>query len=273
MMKKGEVVYVLGAGASVCGRAEQWQGPDSPDLPTGSELARYLKRQFGLKGARDLAAVSSLVDRAALENYLRPIFSKTYAPTCLHKLIASMPGNQLVITTNYDSMIEAAFDELGKGYTLIAYSGTSRTWERGKSLWVRPPGAAPCRASPDEVVVNLDESSFVFKLHGSAEAGYVISEEDYFELLADMGRGMVFPAGLIRYLHKRHFLFLGYRLEDWSLRILMRVMRPPKRLHGLAQCESWQFAGSLPRWHSKLWERRGVTTYRARLEDFAAKVK
>lgn len=267
-MNQGQVAYILGAGASACARREQWKGPDSNCLPTAAELARYLAKQFNLRGTRDLATVCSLIDRKQLKDLLDRTFGRKLEPSGLHQFIASQPKNQLVITTNYDSMMEAAFDRAKKSYLLVAYSGTSRTWERGKSLWVRSPTGREYRASPDEVVLDPGQSSVVFKVHGSPEVGYVISEEDYFDLLADIGRGMVFPVSLIRYLHNRHLLVLGYRLEDWSLRILMRVFQPPKRLRGFARRESWQFLERLPKWHSKLWEQRGVRAYCMKLEDF-----
>jgi hypothetical protein len=194
-MRERSIAYVLGAGAAVCGRQQPWTDPYSPCFPLGPELADYLARHFGLNQFKgSLGNVCSLINRQELDPILKRVFDKQLTPTPLHLCIASQNGHQLVITTNYDSLMEKAFESRQKPYMLLVYQGSRRSWRRAETLLVRrtPDGPfSPCR--PDEVELDLDSSSVLFKLHGTADLRMIISEEDYFDLHTDIARNLVFP--------------------------------------------------------------------------------
>jgi hypothetical protein len=55
----------------------------------------------------------------------------------------------------------------------------------------------------------------------------VITEEDYVEFLSRMttNTSSAVPAQFYQYSRSRSFLFLGYSLRDWNLRVVMRNLR------------------------------------------------
>ena len=71
--------------------------------------------------------------------------------------------------------------------------------------------------------------------HGHADAwedNYVITEDDYIGYLSDSPIGQVVPTTCSTKLRYSHFLFLGYAMRDWNLRVfLQRIWRRPARRH------------------------------------------
>jgi hypothetical protein len=64
-------------------------------------------------------------------------------------------------------------------------------------------------------------------MHGNADAtdqerdSYVITEDDYVEFLSRMASQTALPATFAEPFRKSHFLFLGYGLRDWNLRVVL----------------------------------------------------
>ena len=88
---KGMVVPLLGAGVNACGRPPDftWQLLDKQHLPTGSELATYLAKEFDapeeLAKTADLTRVSQFIDSVEssggeLYQALHDIFDADYHP-------------------------------------------------------------------------------------------------------------------------------------------------------------------------------------------------
>src|ERR1035441_7307620 len=121
----GNVVPFLGAGASRIG-----QGEGSAALPSSAELADFLAVGVNypsrLPHERDLARISSLyenlIGRPTLKSKLRGKLGPTgpddqprnFPHGDIHKLIAKQGGPRLIVTTNYDTLIEDAFIEAGR---------------------------------------------------------------------------------------------------------------------------------------------------------------
>src|SRR5262245_7341663 len=131
-LRVGEVVPFLGAGASAVYRPEDdqdgWDAGKSY-LPFGSELARLLATdaQFpDLVSASNLALVASYVehvagDRGILNGTLRRAFDRDRTPGEIHRLLAQIDRPLLIVTTNYDDLIEQAFGN--KPYYLVVDRG------------------------------------------------------------------------------------------------------------------------------------------------------
>ena len=129
----GQIIPFLGAGASLAARVppgNAWAAA-SAFLPNGSELADHLAKESGFPPgeARDLAKVAQYfhvqAGRPLLHKELRKIFQRAYAPLPIHGLLASAQKPLLVVTTNYDSLIEQAFASANKPYreTVAAVAG------------------------------------------------------------------------------------------------------------------------------------------------------
>jgi hypothetical protein len=164
----GRLVPFLGAGASLCARPEKASYKHGQYLPSGNELASYLAQKFGYRVAetqevqcphcgkthtatypKDLLRVAQYValvtGSGPLYEELRNIFDADYPPTALHHLLAKIPAilrsrgypprYQLVVTTNYDDLLERAFKAANEPVDLVTYVAEGE--KRGKFLhWV-----------------------------------------------------------------------------------------------------------------------------------------
>ena len=117
---------------------------------------------------------------------------------------------------------------------------------------------------------NLGKTNVIYKIHGSVRSdgdkwdSFVITEEDYVRLLARMKQAV--PKSFREYFEKRAFLFLGYGLKDWNLRVLL------KEVCG-QDIRSWAIMKDPTPFEAKLWGRRSVDIYDMSLEDFVARMR
>src|SRR5262245_9994132 len=220
-LKSGMVVPFLGAGAS-----RSKSGEASAALPSASELSLLLAKTTSFpsedpRDRADLAKVASyfaeINGRKLLRRQLRSHLAVNAKPGALHEYLASLPGHRLIITTNYDTLLEQALRAADKPFHLVVHP--ERDDWRGSVLWW-PPGAeepqtpAPATYSLD---IDLDESTVIYKMHGTLGGSangdwdnFVITEDDYTDFLSQMSGGnSVIPAILQAHLCERNFLFLG----------------------------------------------------------------
>jgi hypothetical protein len=185
---EGSVVTVLGSAANAVGRDVPWQ-EGTGSLPDTAELARHLARRFGIgSDTDDLARVSQHVSltegRVDLHRTLRELLVKADgAPSSVHRFVAGVPGRmrelghecyQLVISTNYDTALERAFDEVHEPYDLAVFVATGE--HRGRFIhvpWWDPDerGARPITVPNEYVDLPIDEDgqlerTVIVKLHG-----------------------------------------------------------------------------------------------------------
>jgi SIR2-like domain len=271
------VVPLLGAGVNRCGRANPWKPRET--LPDGGELASYLAKSvpYPDPDVKDLLRVSQyysvMVGTGALYDELRDVFGGNYSPTPVHKFLAQLPKklkkqeslaeHQLIVTTNYDDALERAFIEEEEPFDLLIYVAEGR--HRGR-LVHHPPRVEP-RPEPRPVSnayrgVSLEERTVILKMHGAIDRehkerdSYVIAEDDYVDYLTrDIAR--VVPAKLAEKLRNSHFLFLGYSLRDWNLRVILHRIWGGQRL----TYKSWAIQLNVDDIDEKLWETRGVELF------------
>ena len=73
----------------------------------------------------------------------------------------------------------------------------------------------------------LGERPTVVKLHGAIDRlnpdddSYVVTEDDYIDYLAIGDVGEQIPFSLRQRMADSHFLFLGYSMHDWNLRVIL----------------------------------------------------
>jgi len=236
--KSGKVVPFVGAGASFLARPNPgtpWD-EDSDFPPSGLELSRFLAGKAGMRGSAecaDLARVASYYSALSpepefLDSELWDIFNRPSVPGQVHRLVAELPQPMLVVTTNYDALIERAFDEAGHEYDVVVHStspeirGSVLLRKHGKSL----PKSVETALLAKEV--DLSSKTLIYKMHGSAyqmprSNGFVIKEEDYVDFLARINSPpLVIPPVFTEHMSARSFLFLGYGLRDWNLRVVLK---------------------------------------------------
>src|SRR5690242_11699892 len=254
-LREVNVVPFLGAGVNFGTRPtnESWQDPQSAFLPTAAELSGYLAHRASfpsddVRERGDLAKVASYfvdtVARSTLRTRLHGIFAREYKPAPIHTYLARIarksdadiekgekPGTPLLmVTTNYDDLLERAFQEAGRPYDLVVYPTDSK--DIAASVVWSPHGESKSEAIlPNKLCIDLKKTNVIYKMHGSVDQkqrhldSYVITEEDYIEFLSRMTTQSAVPAQFMRYFRERHFLFLGYGLADWNFRVLLRNLR------------------------------------------------
>ena len=284
----GRVVPFLGAGANLCGRPEEvtWRPGQFDWLPSGAELSRYLAEMFNYSGKNedDLVRVSQYVTLTVgafpLYVELRRLFDGDYPPTALHRFLAELPAilrgyrpeappYQLIVTTNYDDVLERAFRQAGEPFDLVTYDAEGQY--RGKFTH-RPHEGAPRTIFEPNTYYDLvtDELSVVLKIHGAVDRddesrdSYVITEDHYIDYLARTDVSKLFPVTLVRTLRRSHCLFLGYSLRDWNLRVILNRIWGDETLRS----KSWAIQRNPDRLDKELWNRRDVMILDVPLEEY-----
>src|SRR5215218_673374 len=131
----GRVIPFLGSGASLTPRTPKdapWRTQINAArnewsiayIPTAGELAAYLANTVDFPDKRkDLAKVAQYFDarlgRGPLNRELNHIFNADYPYSSLHVHLAQVAKHNhplLIVTTNYDDLIERAFDDYGSPY-------------------------------------------------------------------------------------------------------------------------------------------------------------
>jgi hypothetical protein len=293
-MRNGWVVPVLGAGANRAGRPE---GQDwsfgSPYLPDGGELAEYLADEFDDYDGdpRDLIRISQYIavvggGTGPLYKTLHPVFDRDYAVTPLHDFLAHLPGSlrdagklrsyPLVLSTNYDDLLERAFAEAGEPYDLCAYVAEGAEAERGKFRHQTVGGEVRMIEEPESYLdISLDTNTVILKIHGfvdrdrpgtEAEDSYVITEDHYIDYLTRTDLKQLLPPQLLARLAECHFLFLGYSLRDWNLRAILQRLWSERT----TRWDSWSIQLAPIPLERKSWELRGVHILEIDLDTYVA---
>src|SRR4029077_19215084 len=116
-LRRCGAIPFLGAGASMVGLEKNRA---SSYLPSGSDLARRLARDANFPSISeadltDLLKVSSyyvdVSSRGSLRRELRSVFvdkERRYSCNELHKFLAQIDDNMMVVITNYDTLLERA---------------------------------------------------------------------------------------------------------------------------------------------------------------------
>ncbi len=239
----GRIVPFLGAGANLADRGDEPWEPGSPFLPSGAELAAYLIEcgDYPLANDDDLLRVSQYVDaeygELDLYGFLRKVFGAEYPPTSLHRLLARAARHlhearlpQLMIaTTNYDDLIERALADEGLECDVVWYDAREKSKARGRFLHRAPGEEAVPITRPNKYTglpVTLERPA-VLKLHGCLDRrderddSYVITEDSYIDYLSGRDLGALLPIALWQRMTGTSFLFLGYALRDWNLRVIL----------------------------------------------------
>ena len=158
-MLRGEVVPLLGAGVNLCGRPADFTWiPRDSCLPDGGELATYLAKEFKapdeLARTKDLIRVSQFIDSVKnsggrLAGELHDIFDADgLEPGPMHLFLAKaativreqgrLRQIPVILTTNYDYLLERAFEQAGEPYDLITYVATSPKEHVGRFMHSAP---------------------------------------------------------------------------------------------------------------------------------------
>jgi hypothetical protein len=293
---EGTVVPLLGAGVNMCGRPDSatWS-EDAHYLPDGRDLARYLAEYFSYphEDAKELnlARVSqygAVMDGSGpLYKALQKLFTGQYEPTAVHRFLAALPGAleeaghtrscQLIVTTNYDDALESAFREEHEEFDLVTYMADGP--HRGRFVHV-PAGEEPVVINVPNQYVDfpIDERgdltrTVILKIHGAVDrnapatwSSYLITEDHYIDYLSQSELSNLVPAALVSKMMESHFLFLGYSMRDWNLRVLLNRIWGEQPL----SYKSWAVQLRPEKLDEEFWEKRGVDILDAPIDEYMA---
>jgi hypothetical protein len=294
-LREGKVVPFLGAGANLCGRPTDADWLKDKYLPSGAELAAYLAGLYAYppKEAPELIRVSQYIQAVlggnVLYDELRRLFTKSYEPTALHQLLAAIPAAvrkwqqegedslfQLIITTNYDDALEVAFGRAKEEFDLVTY--VVRGSDRGKFIHQRPDGSADVIEQPNIYRgLSLKKRTVILKIHGAVDRlnalrdSYVITEDNYIDYLAQTDISNLLPAALVGTMKESHFLFLGYSLADWNLRVILQRIWGEMPFE--EQLTSWAIQRAPSHLEERLWRKRNVDILDVDLAEYVAAMR
>jgi hypothetical protein len=237
---EGYVIPFLGAGANLLERPKDVSWKVGTYLPSATELAAVLAEKSRYPDEpEDLLRVSQYVDAIlgtrVLYEYLHALFNADYPPNSLHRLLAKLPSllrkrgarHQLIMTTNYDDALERAFSDAGESYDVVWYE--AKPGEESGKFMHSPPGepAIPINVPNEYEALSLEERTVILKLHGAVNRedakldSYVITEDNYIDYLSRTDFSGQIPITLREVMGESHFLFLGYSMRDWNLRVIL----------------------------------------------------
>ena len=170
-----------------------------------------------------LAAVAQQYEDAEGSNVLRATAEKFYkspsfVPSDVHGALALMPF-RLILTTCQDNMLLQALEAIGKGPIVQRYN------LRGDK-----------RDNPEFLLPNSPQTPLVYHLFGDANepGSLILSENDLLDfLVAIVSERPPLPNSLVRALKGvgQSFLFVGFGIRHWYLRVLLKVLVRALELH------------------------------------------
>ena len=117
-----------------------------------------------------------------------------------------------------------------------------------------------------------DARAVILKMHGAVDRtdpeaawdSYVITEDHYIEYLARTDIANLVPVTLAAKLRRSHFLFLGYSMRDWNLRVILHRIWGEQEL----PYTSWAIQRQPTVIDEKFWSKRSVEILDVDLEEY-----
>ncbi|HEY2937819.1 MAG TPA: BTAD domain-containing putative transcriptional regulator [Gaiellaceae bacterium] len=248
------------------------------------DLARRLAERFDYPVTDD--ALTRVSQYVAVMRGSGPLYEELHAlleadavPTPVHRFFAALPvalrerglPHQLLVTTSYDLALEQAFLDAGEEFDVVFYLAAGR--DRGRFCHLAPDGTATPIAIPNTYTdrLSLERRTVILKLHGRLDRSadrewesFVVTEDDYIDYLAQSDVSGALPVGLTAKLRRSHFLFLGYSMSDWNLRVILNRLWGDNAL----SYRSWAVQPEAKLLEREFWRRREVDVVELGLEAY-----
>jgi hypothetical protein len=211
-IKAGKCTPFLGAGACFGALplggdiAQEWAQEHHYPLEDSSDLARVA--QFLAVHYDPMFPKEEILERF-FQNVMLPDFTKPDEP---HGVLADLPL-PVYMTTNYDDFMVQALKSRNRDPKRELCCWNELVKDQS-SIFASESGFDPTPANP-----------VVFHLHGHNEVpeSLVLTEDDYLDFLVNISRDRsLLPHQIERVLAGTSLLFIGYRLADWTFRVLFR---------------------------------------------------
>ncbi len=249
---------------------------------------RYLSQYYKLTNSLDAfyARLYEIVDSL-----------DSYHPNQVHQFFAELPHQmlskgypkgsrrcpglpyQLIVTTNYDSLLEQAFDQANQPYDVVFYVADGD--ERGRYEH-KPYGAeAEIIETPEKYDDKLPlrkpwgnapaPHPIILKLYGTWENHFVVAEDHLSYLASSPIKNL--PPALISILKESTILFLGYSPNDSDLHLIVHRFWGEDKLPGKSQLVHQSQPGNLEK---KIWQEQRnakLLPIACSLDDFVIALK
>ena len=260
------------------GRLVAVLGAEIGDLTTRlAQRFDYGENGYGLPRVAQYVAV--MKGSGPLYDELHALLDADAVPTPIHRFFATLPPvlrergmpHQLLVTTSYDLALEAAFLEAGEEFDVVSYIAAGP--QRGKFCHIRPDGTGHVVDLPNTYATELalEDRTVILKLHGQVDRGperewesFVVTEDDYIDYLSRSDVAAAVPVGLAAKLRRSHFLFLGYTMADWNLRVILSRLWSDQPL----TYRSWAVQPDAKALEREFWRRRDVDVLELPLERY-----
>jgi SIR2-like domain len=263
------------------------------------ETLQLLAKVTGIASPPDpLTSIASYFEklrgRDKLWELLRDVIAKKARPTRMHHLLAEAAKyhlakdrakDYLIITTNYDCLMEEALDAAGRQVPYIVVTTKRGRGGNPPKVLIRCSETVVDRQdlvhdysdtmAPINFTLSKPQQStvFIYKIHGSlspdlqfTDEGLIISDNDYVEHISSMSRNEIIPAYVGGLMHRKPFWFLGYSLNDWNVRSIYEMVKaksdPDKEIRDISVMYS-------VRDYEKLFfEKNNIVIYKSGLNEF-----
>jgi hypothetical protein len=298
--KAENMVVFLGAGANADERDGPWR-ENAGLLPDDPDVAQYLARmaETGTAGLSDVSP-----DLAEVAQYARAMHGDSdlftwlneilklgddAGPGPVHKLLATLPellarwhgakSYQMIVTPKYDAALERAFRDAGEPFDVVVYMGPGTDG----AGWFRhfPWGGQPSTISEPNTYFGLPidreqrrlTSTVIVRINGAVydakeqfpDANFVITEDNYIDYLSGRTAAQVVPTQILATLKRAHYLFLGYRIADWRLRVFLHRVWDGPTLGGQ---KYWAVERQPDSLECSLWRQANVELYQTSLVEY-----
>jgi len=262
-------------------------GPNAGKLSAGlSGLLRPTAEHLDLAEAAQYVYV--VAGRPDLYRSLRQMLSDEREPSITHRFLARFPAMlerfglprryQLIVTTNYDTELERAFEIENEPYDLAVYMSTGP--DKGRFVhfpYERGPEAIKVPNDYSGLPIDVEtyelERTLIVKIHGAIDGAmggyrwsenYVITEDHYIDYLSASRVETLVPTQILTKLRDSHCLFVGYTIRDWSLRVFLKRIWEGQPL----AAKSWAIQRNPGVVDRESWSQFHVELFAAPLEDY-----
>ena len=215
---------------------------------------------------------------------LRLLFESRLNTNKLHDFFAKLPEKmkkkgypllpyKLLVTTNYDDMLECAFRAAKQPFDLVSYVAEGEE-NRGRFRYKPHDESARSTTSAEEVLKK--DRPVILKLYGAVEnENFVITEEHHINYLVYRQIEQLLPKDLLEILRESHnILFMGYSPNDANLRLIInRLWGESGKTESEIGKDSWMIHKLKPGLLDKtFWRKRNVELLESDLEEYLTKL-
>lgn len=192
------------------------------------QLAEYLRREIQERYTTDLPPELQQPG-ATLDQLIEAVYAARWSRDTNepHRLLAQLPL-PIYITANVNNLLAKALKEAGKDPQVVIcpwYKQVTGQPDDGEEEEEQQEELTIFDREPD--YTPTEQRPLVYHLFGrfGSDRSLVITEDDYFDYLIGVSRNwQLIPKRVLQKLANSSLLFLGFQMDDWTLRTFLRLI-------------------------------------------------